>query len=295
MQRLLKDPLVHFFILGAGLFVFYQLTSREDQAQADPKTIVVDEASLLEFMQFRSRAFDAETFRRRLTEMSPEQRQQLIDDFVREEVLYREARAMGLDENDYIIRRRLVQKLEFVTESLSRKTMDLTDEEVAAYFEQHRDDYTVEPHITFTHVYVDAERIGPEAAREEASRLVGELNRKAVPFAEAIQYGDRFPFHLNYVDRTREFVASHFGEAMAAELFEAHVDDSKWQGPMISTYGAHAVLITRKSPARRATLEEIEDRVRQDAEMQRKNEIMKQTMDEMVSRYDVRFDFESAE
>lgn len=289
MQRLIRDPLVHFFMLGGALFAFYHFALKDEPRGEDPRTIVVDEESLLEFMQFRSRAFDEKVFRQRLADMPPEARRQLIDDFIREEVLYREARAMGLDENDYIIRRRLVQKVEFVTESLSRKTVALTEEDVAAYFEAHRDEYTVQPHITFTHVFIDGEREGAEAARERAARLLEELNHEPVPFEEAVRYGDRFPFHLNYVDRTREFVASHFGEPMAATLFETEYQGSAWQGPFTSPYGSHLVLITERSPGRPARLEEIEGRVREDAETQHKNEIMRQTLDDMIERYDIQF------
>lgn len=290
MLRLLKDPLVHFIVLGGLLFAFHHQFLDDEPETSDPRTIVVGEDALLEFMQFRSRAFDPEVFRRRLAEMPPKKRQELIDDFVREEVLYREAEAMGLGENDYIIRRRLVQKLEFITESLSRKAAELTDEQVRAYFENNREDYVIEPHVTFTHVFFDAERHGEATARNLAEAKLELLNRQSVPFDEAIRHGDRFPFHLNYVDRTHDFVVSHFGETMARNIFEAEVSDRRWQGPWISPYGAHLVMITRRTEGRPATLEEIGDRVRQDAEIHRKDEMMRRTVDEMVARYDVRVD-----
>lgn len=288
MQRLLKDPLVHFVVLGVLLFTFHQGILSKDQESPDPRTIVVGEEALLEFMQFRSRAFDPKVFRRRLAGMPARQRQELIDDFIREEVLYREAQAMGLGENDYIIRRRLVQKLEFVTESLSRKAADLTQDEIEAYFEAHRNDYAIESHVTFTHVFFDAERHGDAAANRLAKESLETLNQEGIRFDEAVQFGDRFPFHLNYVDRTREFVVSHFGEPMAQEIFRMPVDKTRWQGPLTSPYGAHLIMITGRTDGRPALLAEIEPRVRQDAEIQRKNDVMRQTVDEMVERYDVR-------
>lgn len=294
-MKIIRDPLVHFLLVGGGLFLVLHFGSptpddATDSNSEDGKTIVVDEASLLEFMQFRARAFDEGAFRDRFAEMPEAQRQALIDDYVREEVFYREARAMGLDEDDYIIRRRLVQKLEFVTETLAGQAATLTDEELEAYFSEHREDYAVQAHMTFTHVFFDSEIHGAEAALALARESLDQLNREKIRFDEAVKYGDRFPFHLNYVERTADFITSHFGEPMARQLFEMEVSDSLWQGPLTSPYGAHIVMITRKAEARDAELEEIRNQVRLDAELQQKRETMKKAVDEIVEQYEIRYE-----
>ena len=108
-KRLLRDPLTHFVTVGGLVFVAFYIVGKDEIA--DPKTVVVDRAALLTFVQYRSKVF--------VDGLSEAELKTLIDDFVREEVLHREARAMGLDANDYIIRRRLVQKVEFIAKGFA--------------------------------------------------------------------------------------------------------------------------------------------------------------------------------
>ncbi len=117
MRRLLKEPLVHFLLAGLALVVIYQVSGSGDLANS--KTVVVDKQTLLTFMQYRAKAFNQQSFEARLDALTSEQLQLLIDDYVREESLYREAQAMQLERNDYIIRRRLIQKLEFITKGFA--------------------------------------------------------------------------------------------------------------------------------------------------------------------------------
>lgn len=176
MKRLIRDPLIHFFVLGGLLFLGYSLATESRGVPDGERVIVVDEAAILNFMQLRARAFNEEHFRKMLENMSAPERKLLIDDYVREEVLYREAVAMGLEEDDYMIRRRLVQKMEFIAESMAQQVVRLTEAEVKDYFEEHTRDYFVEPHVTFTHVFFDAERRGWEKARERAESTLKTLN-----------------------------------------------------------------------------------------------------------------------
>lgn len=289
LRRFLRDPLLHFLVVGGALFAFHASYVGAPDPGADDLTIVIDEKALLGFMQDRARVFADGPFREQLASLSPPERRQLIDDYVREEVLYREAVALGLDRDDYIIRRRLVQKLEFVTETLSRQTVEVTPAELRAYFDAHRSDYRIEPTITFTHVFFDAERGGREAALAEARRAVGRLNAEAAPFEAGGRTGDLFPFHQNYVERTPDFVASHFGSDMAAAVF-AMPPGATWQGPFESPYGAHAVMVSARTEARDATLEEIEGRVREDAVFEKKSRLMNETVDALVAKYEVRIE-----
>ena len=115
-MKILKQPLVHFLLGGFGLFILYNAVTPEKE---DYKTIVVDKDALLNHLQFNSKAFNNDVFEQRLAQMTDDELQQTIDAYVREEVLYREAMAMGLDQEDYIIKRRMVQKVEFMTEGIT--------------------------------------------------------------------------------------------------------------------------------------------------------------------------------
>lgn len=290
MKRVLKEPLLHFLLLGAGLFLIYGRLNPEAElgsGEEDARTIVVDEASLLEFMQNRANMFDPERFREELRSMETETRDRLIEEFVREEALYREALATGLEADDYVIKRRLVQKSQFITESLARNSATITDEELEIYFAETKARYFVKGHVTFTHVFFDSDKRGLEEAKRLAEEKLAVLNEESVTFDAAIEHGDRFPFHLNYVERTAGSVRTHFGEDMAGKVFALEPSDVNWHGPYESSYGYHLVMLVARAEGRDATLDEIRGRVHEDAILDKKDELIGEAVDELVAAYDV--------
>src|SRR5690606_37816055 len=164
VRRLLREPLVHFLVAGAVLFAAYALVRGPGAAPADERTIVVDRRTLLTFMQYRSNAFEPSTFEASLDAMSDDERRRLIEAYVDEEILYREAKALGLSESDYVIRQRLIQKLGFLLGDIADASLAIGAAELQAYFDTHREAYAIEPAVTFTHVFFDADRRGAEGA-----------------------------------------------------------------------------------------------------------------------------------
>jgi len=293
MTTFLKQPLVHFLAAGLGLFVVFGLANR-DAPTADPNVVDVDHDALLTFIQYRLKAFDLALAEKKLDSMSDEELQRLIDDYVREEVLHREALQLGLDEDDYVIRRRLVQKLEFITEGFVEAGTDIDDATLRRYFDEHKSDYYVEPYVTFTHVYFDTEDRTREQAHAIAEKKLAELNRDGVPFTDAPRHGDRFLYHVNYVERTPDYVASHFGVPMTKALFELEPNDFIWHGPFDSAYGVHLIMLTTNQPGRDANLAEIEGRVREDARRAMIRDRTEATIAEIIGTYEVRVVYERA-
>ena len=278
---------MHFLAIGLGLFVLFDLVAPED-AGLDEKTIVVDRPALLTFIQFRSKAFNPEVAAARLDALSDQELQYLINDYVREEALHREALALGMDQNDYVIKQRLIQSLQFITNGFVSAAVGVSYEEVAAYYEANRDDYYVDPYATFTHVFFSSDRHGREQARQLAEAKLAELNDQQVPFAESVRHGDRFLYNVNYVERTEDFVASHFGRPMAAELFAFEPDDRHWYGPFESAYGYHLALLTRRTDGLYPPLEEIAEAVREDALRIKLDEQNERAVQAIVDTYEVR-------
>jgi hypothetical protein len=287
-MTLLRDPLLHFLAGGLALFVLFDLVG--DGAGERNDVIVVDRAALLGFVQARTKVFEPSVAAARLDALTPEERRRLARDFVQEEALHREALALGLDVDDYVIRRRLVQKLEFIAQGFAEAEIALGEEDVVRYFEAHRADYRVAPWATFTHVFFDAEQRGSEAALEEARRALPLLQAEGVSFPGATAWGDRFLYHRNYVERTPDFVASHFGPAMAEAVFALAPDATLWRGPFISPYGAHLVLLTDLHEARDPALQEIRERVEGDARAALVRERQAEAVDAIVERYEIRFE-----
>jgi len=282
---------LHFLAAGLGLFVLFGLVNRGDQ-DADPNVITVDQEALLTFIQYRIKAFNPDLAEKKLDSLSDEELQRLIDDYVREEVLHREALALGLDDDDYVIRRRLVQKLEFITEGFAEAGADMDEAAVQRYFDANKADYYVEPYVTFTHVFFQTEDRPREQARTLAEKELQKLNRNGVPFSDAPQHGDRFLYHVNYVERTPDYVGSHFGPAMATALFALEPNEFVWRGPFDSAYGVHLVLLTTNEPGREPELAELEGRVREDARRVRVREETEAAVADVVEAYDVRVVYE---
>ncbi len=290
MMKLIKEPLVHFLILGLGLFVLFEFVASDDAAY-DSKVINVDRDALLTFVQYRSRAFEPRIAAERLDGMSEAELERLIGDYVREEALHREALALGMDKNDYIIKRRMIQSIEFITDGFVTAAVEVSDEDVESYFEGNREDYYRDPFVTFTHVFFDRERHGGDEAVTLAGAKLAELNAQQVPFSNAPRHGDRFPFFVNYVERGPEFVASHFGVPMAQGVFAIEPSNTTWHGPFESEYGAHLVMLTRNVAGRYPELAEVESSVRDDAEREAIAAQKDKAIQAIVETYEVRRSF----
>ncbi len=286
VKTLIREPLLHFLVLALGLFVVHDAIVHEDP-EADARKIVVDRATLLNFIQFRSRAFDPEQAEEQLANFSEEELQRIIDDLVREEALAREARALGLERNDYVIKRRLVQKLDYIARGFAESTFEITEAEIRAYFEENKSDFYVQPRITFTHVFFNAEQHGSSGAMQRAAETLQKLRAEGVSHATAGQYGDRFLYGLSFADRSRALIENQFGDAMAGALFSGDVPQGEWAGPFETDYGAHIVLLANLQLGRAPELAEVLPQVTQQASRALAERRADEASQQIVDRYDV--------
>lgn len=285
MIRFLKDPLAHFLLAGLAMFGVFMAFNPGD-GDEDPTRIVVDRPALLEFLQFRTRAFEPERANAMLDAMGKQELDNLIRDYVREEALYREAKALGLDRTDYVIKRRLVQTVEFVAGNASAP--DEADEKaLERYFAARQASYASPASVTFTHVFFDAGREGRDAAARRAGEALAAMNARRLPFSGAPGWGDRFAYNLNYVDRPKDAVAGHFGSGFADGVFSLGVDGARWQGPLESPYGLHVVMITGRQDERVPPLAEVRDRVREDYLSDVTAERREALVENMIAHYQV--------
>jgi hypothetical protein len=291
MSKLFKEPLLHFMLAGIALFVLFELTA-DDDASYDARVIDVNRDALLTFMQFRSRAFEPSVAAAQLDNLTPEELDRLIADYVREEALHREALALGVDKNDYVIKRRMIQSIEFITNGFVTANIEVSDEGIAAYFDEYRDDYYIQPYVTFAHVYFGTGQRSKEEALALAQAKLDEMNRSNARFSDATRHGERFPYFVNYVERAPNFIASHFGHQMTDALFALEPNDAEWRGPFLSSYGAHVVLLARNVAGRYPGLDEVLADVRQDAERKLLDEAQEKAIDAIVGTYEVRRNLE---
>ena len=286
LKTFLREPLLHFLALGFCFFAAYGALN--NSVENDPENrITVDRKTLLTYLQFRAKAFDTERFEQVLDSMPDQDRQRLIDDYVREETLYRQAKALQLDTNDNVARQRLIQQMRYLTQSVVSADTSITDDALQAYYQENKGRYLEPATITFTHVFFSTARRSPESAEALASQQLTELNDQQIPFHQALGFGERFLYHRNYVRKEADLIGSHFGDAMASEVFNLPVSDSQWQGPYQSPYGYHLVLATQQTPAITPELVDIKNRVAQDLLQQRQQQQLELAIEQMVDDYEV--------
>jgi hypothetical protein len=247
---MLKEPLLHFLLLAAGLFAVSGSWGRVSESD-EQDTIVVSEARILSLAQMFQR-----TWQRPPTRIELEG---LIDDYITEEVLYREALKMGLDQDDTVIRRRLRQKLEFVAEDLA-DAVEPTDVELQEFLNQHPAKFRLPDRATFTQIYLNPERHG-ETLREEIEELLIQVRSSEEPIDPA-SLGDPFLLPHYFEDTRAGEIANLFGHEFSPRLLAAEM--GKWSGPIESSYGVHLVLLHERTEGRVPDLDEVRDAVQRE-------------------------------
>jgi parvulin-like peptidyl-prolyl isomerase len=273
MRRLLREPLLHFLLIGAGLFLLYGLLNR---GQSDaPREIVISEARVEALAENFATVW--------MRPPTAVELKGLIDDYVAEEVYYREAVAMGLDQDDTVIRRRLRQKMEFISEDVAAAT-EPTDAQLQAYLEQHADKFALPATLTFQQVYLSAERRG-EAVRADAEKLLAELQAGRGP-ADPAEAGDATLLPATMEAASPQVIANTFGEEFARQIDEAPV--GQWSGPIESGFGLHLVKVDERVAGSAPTLVEIRPIVLREWQSEQRRAQNKSFLDTLRSKYEVR-------
>jgi hypothetical protein len=182
-----------------------------------------------------------------------------MTDYVREEVAYRRAVVMGLDRDDTIVRRRLRQKLEFLSDDLATRNAP-SDGDLQAFLQSHADHFKQESTFTFRQIYLNPQLHGANLGRDEA-RILADL-RRAGQHAELSSFGDTFLLAQSFENVSLSELKKMFGEQFASGL--SAVAPGLWQGPVDSGYGAHLVYVSERSEGRLPALVEIHDEVRRE-------------------------------
>lgn len=275
LKRWLREPLVHFLMIGLVLFATYTVLNPGPGQGGSLNRIVLTKDDLQQLQI----AFSAQ-WRRPPT---PEELAGLINSRVREEILYREALALGLDKEDTIVKRRLAQKMEFLAEDLS-DLREPTTEELRDWFEKNSGRFALQSRATFRHLYFSPDREGQQA-RADAIHALNKLAGKSEDSPDAAALADPFMFQDYYGDRTPEQLAKEFGPTFAQSLFQ--LKPGAWQGPIESGYGWHLVWIDSITPSRVPQFEEVEPDVRSAWIEEQRAESKSKMFEAMSARYEV--------
>jgi hypothetical protein len=270
-----REPLVHFLLIGAAIFLLYFAVT--PPRSADPGfTIELTEDDL--------RQIDLAWIARWRRLPTTEERRGLIESKIREEILYREALKMGLDQDDAIVRRRLGQKLEFLMEDLST-LRDPTPTELQEWFKQNATQFAEPGRVTFCHVYFSPDLRG-QSAQADAARKLSNLSNVSCAASEAATSGDRFPDQSYFSDRSAVEVANVFGTQFAQDIFR--LGPIRWQGPVQSGLGWHLVRIEAVTPARVPAFEQVDrERIKAAWLDGQRSEAKRNSYAEMRAKYEV--------
>ena len=275
LKRYAREPLVHFILIGAVLFAVYNALHSKESASSDSKKIVltaddVDQISLMWQAQGRPAP-------------TAEQIESLLDSKIREEVLYHEALALGLDKEDTIVKRRMAQKMDFLAEDLSN-LREPTREEVKTWFAKNSERFTMPGRASFRHLYFSFDKHGKQTA-EAAAAALKRIGGKPSDSLDATTLADSFMFQDYYGDRSFDELAKTFGPGFARALFAQKT--GSWQGPIESGYGWHLVFLDSLTPARMPEFEEVETDVKSQWISAQRDDTKRRMYEEMKSRYEI--------
>ena len=274
LKKLAREPLFHFIAIGAAIYLLYGVFA-ESVPVADDKTIVVS-AGEIEWM----RSSWQQRWNRPPTE---EEFDGLIQRYIRESVLYREALTMGLNQHDMVIRRRLAQKLEYLAKDLVALTPP-TEEELQAYFATHQERYQQPDLYTFTQVYIDPDKRG-DATLRDAEEIKATLIAAGDAIEDAGALGDGLMLQNYYPENDPSDIQRNFGSGFTESLLE--LSPGQWHGPVLSGYGVHLVYVSHINEAPMPVFAELRERVTEDWKLDRGEELNEKFYANLRDQYTV--------
>jgi len=274
LAKLSRDPLGHFLLAGAVLFALYSAV-RSPQAIDSASTEIFISAKQVEILASRYA-------RSRGHQPDQETLYALVDEYIREEVSYREALALRLDQGDPVIRRRLQQKLQFLLED-SNATLEPTDDELLELLQLHREKFAEPERISFQQIYLKSDNADEAAIR--ATEILSAMQRGESPDT----FGDASTLPRQILRGTPALIAQTFGESFASDLRQ--LPKKRWNGPIRSGFGFHITYVMEWINASDPVLETARDELRQAYLQQRRLEGLDARYSELRDRYTVKIEW----
>lgn len=274
--KLIQEPLVHFLLIGVALFLLYgwsgNSTSVTGGQAGPPIAQIVVSRDVLDQMN----NLFAKTWQRPPTE---EEQQALIEDFVRNEIYYREAIAMGLDRDDDVLKRRLRQKMEFIYEDIT-SWAEPTDEDLKAFMQRRRETYLADPQIAFRQVYLNTRKRGA-GAESDAREILAQLTGGADPDP----VGDPTLLEAEVPLSHLWDIKKQFGDEFGKGLLD--LKPGAWAGPIKSGFGLHLVFVRESTARRLPDLNEVRETVKRDWTTEKQEQLKDAAYAKVRERYSV--------
>lgn len=274
LKTLAREPLVHFLLVGAGVYGLYGFAA-DGEPPTDERTVMIRASEI--------RALSEQWTRRWGRAPTQGEMAGVIRDQVRTRILYREAVAMGLDDGDTVIERRLAQKVEMLARGLATPP-EPAPEVLEAWFRKHIDRFERPSLYTITHIFFDPDRRG-EATLEDASRALAELEALPEVPIDVGGYGDRFMLQNYYPDRSERELRKLFGTGFVDHVLT--LEPGRWHGPILSGFGTHLVLVNSVIEAEAPSFSSVEEQVKEEWISEQIDALGEQFIDDLIARYEV--------
>ncbi len=277
IAKFLKEPLLHFLVIGASFYLINGLYGEAEMSEDDRRIVI--SAGEVEWLQ--------DSWKKRWSRPpTVEELDGIVRAYLRELVLAREAVAMGLDKDDTVIRRRLAQKLEYLSQDLVEFT-DPSDEELAAYLNQNVAAYEAPAVATMTQIFYDPDKRDDQAL-VEAERQKNILNAREFDPDYVNGLGDTFFLQKYYPERSQSEIARLFGGGFAESVADLPVET--WSGPVLSGYGVHLVYIHDRQAAVAPALDDVRNKVLQDWKDEKRKELSESYITNLIASYNVKIE-----
>lgn len=270
MVKLLKEPLLHFLLIGAGLFALY--AGLNPNANLPDQQLVIKQGQINHLVQRFERVW--------MREPTEQELQQLIEDFVIEEIYYREAQALGIDQDDPVIRRRLRQKMEVYSDTLAT-TLAPTDEQLTQYLNKHPEKFKTDNRYSFEQIYVNTDRPTQEL-QQFINAIAINLQQSKPAAGDSTLLADRYlMIRSSELERT-------FGQGFAQRLDTLPLQ--QWHGPIESGLGVHFIKLTTRQAGELPSLPAARASVEHEWRFDQAQQIEKEMRDKLLAKYDVVID-----
>lgn len=254
VRTFLAQPFVHFLLLGGLIFAAAEWRERT----------VANAAYEIEISESTTARLATLWEAKYARAPTAQEMDLILDDYIKEEIFYREALKLGLDSDDIIIRRRLAQKYAFLAEDLAPIETP-SAETLRAWYDENPDPYLRPARVSFSHIYFSREASGEGQELEGALEILADLSAGTIDPDTWRELGDGFMLKRQYAAQSLRQIADVFGAEFAVTLFNVEVTNT-WTGPVVSVYGVHLVRISRSEQSHMPTFEKVEAQVLKDFE-----------------------------
>ena len=279
IKNLLREPLVHFLLLGGVVFALWYVYEPE-QVESEPKKpeIVISESRIDNLIDIWTKT--------RQRPPTPQELRGLVEDHLREEIFYREGLALGLDKDDVIIRRRMRQKMELFVEDLASAAPP-SEEDLQKFLDNNEDQFRVDRKFTLRQIYINPDR-HEDTLKQDIEKLREQLTENSDP----AEFGDPFLLPPTYQQIPLSRLDQEFGQGFGQRV--AELEPGEWSAPVPSGYGLHLVYVDERTEGRLPPLEEIRSELEREWFARTRSRAKEEFFQKLRARYEIRIELPEA-